>query len=298
MVAKIKVLHQNTSDILLYMRDYFYCLIFPHPKNNHRAKFLHFRTFFVVISILFLSSFFFNSKVNPFTNQLKAFSDISTQELLKFTNIKRAENGLPGLTSNALLEEAASKKADDMFEKDYWAHDSPDGVTPWVFIKNAGYDYVYAGENLARGFANSEDIVNAWMASPHHRENILSENFNEVGFAVKSGELNGENTFLVVQEFGNRTIVPVEAISQNISPKSETKILGLDLDAIFPKTDNQISYDFILIILFGFILVLLIDLIIAKRNNLVRFVGHNVDHVFFLFAILIVITLISSGHIL
>ena len=183
------------------MRDYFYCLLFPHPLNNHRAKFLHFRIFFLVISIFIISAFCFNSETSPFYSKIKAFADISTQELLRFTNLKREENGLAPLTANIQLEEAASKKADDMFEKDYWAHDAPDGTTPWVFIKNAGYDYVYAGENLARGFVNSEDVVNAWMASPHHRENILSENFNEVGFSVKAGNLSGEDTFLVVQEF-------------------------------------------------------------------------------------------------
>ncbi len=280
------------------MRDYFYSLIFPHPLNNHRAKFLHFRTFFLVISIFIISAFCFNSDISPLASKFKVYADISTQELLRFTNLKREEAGLAPLTANYQLEEAASKKADDMFEKDYWAHDAPDGTTPWVFIKGAGYDYVYAGENLARGFVNSEDIVNAWMASPHHRENMLSENFNEVGFSVKAGKLGGEDTFLVVQEFGNKTAVPVEKISRNIPPPTKSKVLGLNLQSVVPRPVNTVSYEFVLIILFGFIGVLLIDLIIVKRKNLVRFVGHNVDHVFFLIAILIFVTILGRGHIL
>jgi len=298
MEARLKMLHQNTSDILKSMRDYFYCLIFPHPLNNHRAKFLHFRTFFLVISILIVSAFCFNSEISPFASKIKVYADISTQELLRFTNLKREESGLSPLTANYQLEEAASKKADDMFEKDYWAHDAPDGTTPWVFIKGAGYEYVYAGENLARGFVNSEDVVNAWMASPHHRENLLSENFNEVGFSVKTGKLGGEDTFLVVQEFGNKTAKPADKIAQNIPPASESKVLGLSLGSIVPRPINTVSYDFVLIILFGFIAVLLIDLFIVKRKNLVRFVGHNVDHIFFLIAVLIFVTIISSAHIL
>jgi uncharacterized protein YkwD len=278
------------------MRDYFYCLLFPHPLNNHRAKYLHFRTFFLVISILIISTFCFNSQTSPFYSKIKAFADISTQELLRFTNIKREENGLAPLKENTQLEEAASKKADDMFQKDYWAHNAPDGTTPWVFIKNAGYEYVYAGENLARGFINSEDVVNAWMASPAHRENMLSANFNEVGFSVKSGKLNGEDTFLVVQEFGNKTALPAEKIVANNPPKS--LVLGINPESLVPKPANTVSYDFVLIIIISFIGVLLFDLIVVKRKNIIRFVGHNVDHVLFLFVIIIFITIISSGHIL
>ncbi len=279
------------------MRDYLYCLVFPHPRNNHRAKFLHFRTFFLVISILIVSSFLFSPSINPFSSKIKAFADISTQELLRFTNEKRAENGLAPLTQNSQLEEAASKKADDMFAKDYWAHNSPDGLTPWVFIKNSGYDYVYAGENLAKGFINSEDIVNAWMASPSHRDNLLSENFKEVGFSVKSGTLNGEQTFLVVQEFGNKTVVPAEKIVANIPPK-QNQVLSINLDSISPKPSNTVSYEFVLIIIFSFIVVLVLDLLFIKRKKVVRFVGHNVDHVLFLLVIIVVITFLGTGHIL
>jgi hypothetical protein len=284
------------------MRDYLYCLFFPHPKNNHRAKFLHFRTFLVVISLLIIGGFFFSSGLNPFASKIKALADISTQELLRFTNEKRAENGLPALNENTQLEQAASSKADDMFAKDYWAHNSPDGTTPWVWIKGAGYDYIYAGENLARGFTNSDDVVNAWMASPDHRENLLSENFKDVGFAVKAGKLGGEDTFLVVQEFGNKTPVPVErtGVESSVPPSAntESKVLAFSFDSITPKPTNSISYDFIALIVLSFIMILVIDLVIAKRRKLVRFVGHNLDHIIFLFVVLIVITMFSIGHIL
>lgn len=256
---------------------------------------MHFRTFFLIISLLILSAFFFSSSVNPFASKIRAFADISTQELLNFTNEKRAEYGLAPLAENAQLQEAAYSKADDMFAKDYWAHDSPDGLTPWVFIKGAGYEYVYAGENLAKGFINSEDIVNAWMASPSHRENLLSENFKEVGFAIKSGELKGEQTFLVVQEFGNKTVVPAEKLSGNFPPKDENPI-SLSLGAVAPS--NTVSYDFIMIIIVSFMIVLTIDLLYIKRKKVVRFVGHNADHVLFLFVIMIVITFLGTGHIL
>lgn len=300
MEVKPKTQRLNTSDILKYMKDFLYCLIFPHPLNNHRAKFLHFKTLFLVISVLIVSSFFFTSDINPFTAKIRAFADISTQELLQFTNEKRAQNGLPPLVANSQLEAAAGNKADDMFAKDYWAHNAPDGTTPWVFIKGAGYNYVYAGENLARGFVNSKDVVDAWMASPAHKENLLSENFNEVGFSVKSGKLNGEDTFLVVQELGNKTAVPVErtTAAPPSAPSENTKVLAFSLDSIKPNPANSISYDFIALIIFTFIVILLVDLVFAKRKNVVRFVGHNLDHAIFLFIILIIVTIIGSGYIL
>ena len=86
-----------------------------------------------------------------------------------------------------------------MFSKDYWAHNAPDGTTPWVFIKNTGYNYIYAGENLARGFNSASDVINAWMNSPEHRQNVLSPNYQNVGFAVATGTLSGEDTVLVVE---------------------------------------------------------------------------------------------------
>src|SRR3989344_7862290 len=172
------------------MRNFLYCLIFPHPSNNHRAKVLHPKILLLIISFFIFSSLFFSSNLNPLGARIKAAADVSVQELLQFTNQKRTENNLSILTLNDQLSVAAENKAQDMFEKDYWAHNSPSGTTPWEFIKGAGYNYVFAGENLARGFKNSDDIVNAWMASSTHRTNLLSPKYREVGFAVKSGNLN------------------------------------------------------------------------------------------------------------
>lgn len=131
-------------------------------------------------------------------------ANISANDLLNLTNQKRAEAGLPLLKMDNALSQAAANKANDMLTKNYWSHNAPDGTTPWVFIKSTGYEYLYAGENLARGFTTAEDAVSAWMASPGHRENILSANYKDVGFAITSGTLTGEETVLIVEEFGVR----------------------------------------------------------------------------------------------
>src|SRR5207302_5413693 len=106
--------------------------------------------------------------------------NIAAQDLLNLTNQERQKNGLAPLVMNDQLTNAAKMKAQDMFALNYWAHNSPTGTMPWDFIKKAGYDYEFAGENLARGFTSAPDIVTAWMNSPSHRENMLSPHYKDV----------------------------------------------------------------------------------------------------------------------
>lgn len=282
------------------MRDFIYCLIFPHPLNNHRAAFLHPKTILLLISFFILSSLYFPSAINPLSERIKAYADISVAELISFTNQKRAENGLKSLSENQQLTEAASKKADDMFAKNYWAHNSPEGTTPWVFIKQSGYNYVYAGENLARGFNSSSDVVNAWMSSPNHRANILSGNYKDVGFSVKSGKLNGEQTFLVVQEFGSREVLPfAKKTTQKQKTVSAKKVLGFEISSYFPfKPNFSKSANIVIILILGFIAVLLTDLVLTERRKIARFVGHNLDHAIFLTVIVLVICIFNTGVVL
>lgn len=127
----------------------------------------------------------------------------SADQIIQLTNQKRSENGLPALSTNSLLAQAAAAKGANMFSENYWAHNSPSGKTPWVFISAAGYKYVYAGENLARDFSDAASVINAWMNSPSHRSNLLDKNFKEIGVAVLSGKLTGTDGILVVQEFGS-----------------------------------------------------------------------------------------------
>ena len=150
-----------------------------------------------------------------FPSVLGTFADISTQQLLDITNQKRQENGISPLTMHGSLSQAAANKASDMFSKNYWAHNSPDGTAPWAFIRAAGYNYVYAGENLARGFNNASDVVNAWMASSEHRKNMLSSNYQNVGFAVATGKLSGEDTVLIVEMLGSTNLAAAPAAAES-----------------------------------------------------------------------------------
>jgi uncharacterized protein YkwD len=126
-------------------------------------------------------------------------SVLSQQEILDLVNQDRALHGLSKLSINPTLSLAALAKAEDMLSHNYFAHISPDGTTPWYWIKSMGYNYSYAGENLAEGYSEAEELQRSWMASPTHRANILSPNYSEVGLAVVSYH----NTNLVVQMFGS-----------------------------------------------------------------------------------------------
>src|SRR5581483_392807 len=190
---------------MVFMKKFLRHYFFPHSKNNHRAKLLHHSSLVFVI-LGFLAATWISVNIRHEAPGVLGISySISTNELLSLTNKMRQQNGQPTLTLNSDLNQAAAAKADDMFAKNYWAHFAPDGsTTPWMFIKNSGYDYLYAGENLAKGFTSSSDVVTAWMNSPSHRENILSPKYKDIGFAVKEGTLQGEDTVLVVQMFGSQ----------------------------------------------------------------------------------------------
>ena len=106
------------------------------------------------------------------------------------------------LTVNSELVAAAQAKANNMALKGYFAHIDPDGKEPWAWIKEAGYDYQYAGENLAVRFGDSIEVERAWLASPTHRANLLDGRFTEVGIATAYGIYQGQPTTFVVQMFG------------------------------------------------------------------------------------------------
>lgn len=124
--------------------------------------------------------------------------------LLQATNQQRVANGLGSLALNSQLDQAAQAKADDMVARNYWSHNTPDGNPPWIFITQAGYTYSAAAENLAYGFATSDDTVSGWMNSPPHRENLLNGTYVDVGFGVANAPnyVGSGNETVVVAMYG------------------------------------------------------------------------------------------------
>ena len=134
-------------------------------------------------------------------------SDITQTNVLQLINDQRIKNGLEPLKENLELDQAATLKTKDMLNRSYFEHYAH-GMTPWDFINMSGYNYLYAGENLAMDFNSSEGMVSAWMNSPTHRQNILSPDYNDVGIGIVKGAYteNGtrHETVMVTNMFGRK----------------------------------------------------------------------------------------------
>lgn len=192
-------------------------LFLPHKETHKKARLISWEALLVylLLFVILQSSFSLLGQLKP--GILGTTSSITRERIIELTNFERAKNGLPPLAENDSLDRAATAKAANMFEENYWAHFSPSGKDPWGFILSSGYKFSVAGENLAKNFTNSEDVVVAWMNSPSHKENIINSKYKEIGIAVEDGVLNGEGTTLVVQMFGTPTALASAPTTPNIT---------------------------------------------------------------------------------
>lgn len=284
-------------------------LFLPHHTNNHRPKVLHIDALFFYILAFVVFQAGLKTLPAQMPNVLGYATDIHVEKLLAAVNDKRQAAGLGLLRLDPQLSEAAARKAADMFAKNYWSHNSPAGSTPWEFITQSGYAYTVAGENLAKNFSDSQGVVNAWMGSPTHRDNILKASYRDVGFAVVNGILNGEETTLVVQMFGSRAApvaqlpqAPTVVTQQAARTEAEQKFMpsavasaysGVSIKPLIDigRLNHSVVYGFIGILL-G---VLAVDAWITSRRRVVRVAGHNVAHILFFVALLIFASAIPRG---
>ncbi|MDB5244454.1 MAG: hypothetical protein JWN18_324 [Parcubacteria group bacterium] len=154
------------------------------------------------------------SAVDTYLLRTSSLASVISAVLVDLTNGDRTSDRLGNLTISPTLTLAAQAKADDMAAHSYFAHTSPDGKNSWYWFNQAGYTFLYAGENLAVDFSDSVDVEHAWMNSPTHRENILNEHFSQIGIATAEGTFEGHPTTFVVQMFG--TPAPVTARPQAV----------------------------------------------------------------------------------
>jgi hypothetical protein len=194
------------KNIIRWLKKYF----IPHEHNDHRPHILRARATIVLLSIALLIEAGFLAQVF-FFSQSGLFATILRNVLIDITNNSRQSENLISLTENPLLGIAATMKAQDMAEKGYFAHTSPEGIDPWHWIEKVGYQYRYAGENLAVNFSESGDVVKAWLNSPAHRRNIFDRRFTEIGIGTATGTYDGRATVFIVQIFGTPVVKPAPA---------------------------------------------------------------------------------------
>ncbi len=188
--------------------DFLKHLFVPHHGNQHRPHILRAPVVKTFLALTIMIEALFLLRSTGLLPDLQNFAAVLASAMVVETNVDRASQNLPELTTNPLLEEAARQKARDMAERGYFSHIGPDGEQPWVWLRKVGYYYFSAGENLAINFTDSKDVTDAWMNSPMHRANMLSNNFTEVGIGTAVGTYKGKETTFVVQFFGKPYVAP------------------------------------------------------------------------------------------
>lgn len=280
----------------------------PHHSNNHHAKILHPGSLAVIVAFFLFAQLVLSFFAIAKPAVLGFASDIRAERILELVNQKRTEKGLKPLVFNSKLNEVAQRKAGDMFAFNYWAHTSPSGKDPWSFFKEVGYDYSFAGENLARDFMDSDSVVNAWMNSPSHRDNLLNPNYQEMGLAIVNGTLNGVETTLVVQSFGSQRAVGASKKTSTTTRKPDlgaassktvlAEASGVEVEAskwFSPFSLTKSMSIFFLGLIFG---ALILDLLYVTQRKTIRLTGKNVAHLIFVGALLAAVFLTKSGVIL
>lgn len=270
-------------------------LFIPHPQTHQKAHLLSVKALlFYVVFFLFLH-FAFTTLPKYQPGILGITSGVDQKELVRLTNEERKKQGLSELSEDSRLNQAAYQKALNMFEEDYWAHYSPSGKDPWGFIQGSGYKFSYAGENLARNFYASDEVVVAWMNSPTHRDNIVNSHYTNIGIAVVEGVLKGQKTILVVQEFGRPvsglaeapvsgdsvpatgSSVPVANVGgSNITPQTQTLVASVQKSKELTPASTFSIDPFLLTKVAGmgliaFLIILIaVDLYIMRRRMIYR----------------------------
>lgn len=120
-------------------------------------------------------------------------SDDTTDEVIDRINEARAQSrrcgstqyaAVPPLRYSDVLSEASRAHAEDMAERGYFDHKTPEGITPTQRLAKTGYQWSLTGENIARGQMSAREAVEGWLASPGHCANIMEPRFSETGFAL------------------------------------------------------------------------------------------------------------------
>lgn len=106
------------------------------------------------------------------------------QQVLKLVNENRRRGGCDAMTLDGRLSTAANRHAADMARRGYFAHESPNGDGAGDRVEDAGYDWKRYGENIARGADSAHEVVDGWMNSPAHRDNIMDCRFLEMGLGL------------------------------------------------------------------------------------------------------------------
>jgi uncharacterized protein YkwD len=139
-----------------------------------------------------------------FARQTAALGDLETARaaMLVRVNAERAKAGMPPLKRDPRLDAAAQRHAEDMMVRSYYNHFSPDGTSPLVRVRKAGYAPHIVAENIARGPFTVDEVMDDWLLSHEHRANLLHPAFRDLGVGIVVGRNPAVGfTVIWVQDF-------------------------------------------------------------------------------------------------
>ncbi|MBI5728583.1 MAG: hypothetical protein HY984_02420 [Candidatus Magasanikbacteria bacterium] len=228
----------------------------PHEENNYHPHILHTKRaffygglFIAMKGIVFIFALFLPLEVFVMPDVLAE----QQREIIALVGEIRGRELRPHLSEVSLLDRSAEAKAEDMATNKYFDHVGPNNHGLSYFLDAVGYHYLSAGENLAMGFSDARDVVNAWIKSPTHYANVIDPEYREVGVSLASGYVDGVPTVYVVQHLGSpdNPIAPAKP-RRPISPaankiivttpsSSEQKIAGLNIQSTASATEPIVS---------------------------------------------------------
>jgi len=173
----------------------------PHRHNKYRPWIGRIPGLLSIALVLVVLHVFINGVNTSFIKIDSSITNTKDDKLLMQINNLRSLNNVQKLKIDSRLQTAAQAKADHMISNNYWAHVAPDGTEAWNFIAAQKYLYQESAENLARGFNTASGVAEGWEASEPHRNAMLNNKYEEVGFGEAVGNLDGENTTVVVALF-------------------------------------------------------------------------------------------------
>lgn len=206
----------------------------PHTGNNYKPHSLQTAAVGGMAILIVLSFAIVNVQSILWVSSEWMISTILPSVIVERTNDERSSGALSSLRRSPVLDRAAQMKAEHMAEMEYFAHYSPSGISPWYWFDEARYTFVHAGENLAIHFSDSGEIVDAWMNSPLHRDNIMNSDFREIGIGTARGMYEGYETVYVVQLFGTPAVV-------NTTSPLESDVSSADADIVAVDTPTAVA---------------------------------------------------------
>lgn len=303
-----KPLKKFLGDSCAIFNDFF----IPTECNGYKPKILRKKSLAIIIFSLFFLKIFVISYLFLIYPNAARMSETISGGIFNLINKEREKNNLGILSQNEILNKAAKNKAEDMVKNNYFAHRGLDGKMPWEWINRGEYAYLYAGENLAMNFTSAFSAHKALMLSESHKRNILNNRYADIGIAVVSGKIDGEETNVLVELFASPKPSSGKDIAKNTVPTKAGKNIkeiktglneGLDKHILVSgaelKPESMKNSDlFTKLIYYSeivFLAALIILIVLLLLNILIKIsVQHKAVIIQTLLVILLVIGLIST----